>query len=83
MLPLNNNQTVNAGYQPAGASPASAAPKVVGPSTYAKVLDMLTVFASKWYWFILCIALGLAGSYIYLQVTPPVYHRLVQAAWLA
>ncbi len=75
MLPLNNNQTVNAGYQPAGASPASAAPKVVGPSTYAKVLDMLTVFASKWYWFILCIALGLAGSYIYLQVTPPVYTR--------
>lgn len=75
MLPLNNNQTANAAYHPAGANPSSAAQKVGSASAYAKVLDMLTVFASKWYWFVLCLVLGLAGSYFYLQITPPVYTR--------
>lgn len=71
MLPLNNNQTANAGVMPMSAT--SSAQK--GASTSAKVLDMLTVFASKWYWFIFCLALGLGGSYMYLQVTPPIYTR--------
>ena len=71
MLPLNN-QPANTGYQPTGGS-LSSAPK--GASAYAKVIDMLTVFVSKWYWFILCLALGLAGSYFYLQMTPPIYTR--------
>ena len=74
MLPLNNNQSANAGYQPSGATHAPAA-KPAGSGAYAKVLDMLMVFASKWYWFVLCLALGLSCSYVYLQVTPPVYTR--------
>lgn len=75
MLPLDNTQSANAGYQQGSKAPASSAAKPGGASAYAKVLDMLTVFASKWYWFVLCLALGLAGSYMYLQVTPPVYER--------
>lgn len=72
MLPLNNNQTTNVSVQPAvGGSSAQKG----GASAYAKVLDMLTVFASKWYWFFICLALGLGGSYMYLQMTPPVYTR--------
>lgn len=69
MLPLNNNQ-------PAGVQPVTPVPSASkGASTFAKVMDMLTVFASKWYWFVICLALGLGGSYMYLQVTPPVYTR--------
>lgn len=69
MLPLNNNQ-------PAGVQPVNPVPSASkGASTFAKVMDMLTVFASKWYWFVICLALGLGGSYMYLQVTPPVYTR--------
>lgn len=75
MLPLNNNQPDNAGYQQGGGGAVSATTKKSGPSVYAQVLDILTVFASKWYWFVLCLAMGLAGSYIYLQITPPVYTR--------
>lgn len=71
MLPLNNNQTAKAGALPMSA----VSPSQKGASASAKVLDMLTVFASKWYWFIICLALGLGGSYMYLQVTPPVYTR--------
>lgn len=73
MLPLENNQTANGGYQRPMNSAVPAAQK--GGAAYAKVLDMLMVFASKWYWFILCLALGLAGSYLYLQMTPPIYTR--------
>ena len=70
MLPLNN-QPANGGYPMVNA----ASPASKGGSAYAKVLEMLMVFASKWYWFVLCLALGLAGSYFYLQVTPPIYTR--------
>ena len=59
MLPLNNNQTAKAGALPMSA----VSPSQKGASASAKVLDMLTVFASKWYWFIICLALGLGGSY--------------------
>ena len=70
MLPLNN-QPANGGYPMVNA----ASPASKGGSAYAKVLEILMVFASKWYWFVLCLALGLAGSYFYLQVTPPIYTR--------
>lgn len=73
MLPLNNTTAANNGYQGGGAI-SPTAPKS-GGAAYAKILDMLTVFASKWYWFILCLALGLSASYVYLQITPPVYTR--------
>lgn len=76
MLPLNTTTAANSGYQGGGGGTASPASKSNGGgAAYAKILDMLTVFASKWYWFIICIGLGLAGSYLYLQVTPPVYTR--------
>ena len=70
MLPLNN-QPANGGYPMVNA----ASPASKGGSAYTKVLEILMVFASKWYWFVLCLALGLAGSYFYLQVTPPIYTR--------
>ena len=71
MLPLNENQTTNVGVQPVIAPPSAQK----GASTYAKMMDMLTVFASKWYWFFICLALGLGASYMYLQMTPPIYTR--------
>ena len=44
-------------------------------SAYLKVLDMLMVFASKWYWFIICLLVALAICYFYLAMTPPIYTR--------
>ena len=74
MLPLNNNnQPANVVSQPISVGASSSAKK--GASPYAKILDMLTVFASKWYWFIICLGMGLGGSYLYLQITPPIYTR--------
>lgn len=75
MLPMNNNQSANAGYQQGGGGAKPSAAKSGGQSPYAKVLEVLMIFASKWYWFILCLGLGLAGAYVYLKVTPPIYTR--------
>ena len=72
MLPLNNNNQA-VGAPAINVVAPSAAPK--GASPYAKVIDMLTVFATKWYWFVICLALGLGGAYVYLQITPPIYTR--------
>lgn len=72
MLPLDNSQTATSVAPKANTSLPMAQK---GPSTYAKVMDMLMVFLSKWYWFIICLGLGLAGSYFYLQITPPIYTR--------
>ena len=44
-------------------------------AAYLKVLDMLMVFASKWYWFIICLAIALMACEVYLLTTPPVYTR--------
>ena len=75
MLPLNN-QPANSGYQQGGGTPSSvAAPKSGGGASYTKILDMLTVFASKWYWFVICLALALTGCYVYLNITPAIYTR--------
>lgn len=70
MLPLNNTPA-NASYQQF----SSAAGGQKNNTAYLKVLDMLTVFASKWYWFLLCLLIALGGSYFYLLTTPPVYTR--------
>ena len=53
MLPLNNNQAENTGSKPINVSAAPAAAK--GGAPYAKILDMLTVFAFYWYWFVICL----------------------------
>ncbi|MFI3249002.1 MAG: polysaccharide biosynthesis tyrosine autokinase [Rikenellaceae bacterium] len=37
--------------------------------------DLLQLFISKWYIFIICITLALLCSYIYLRITPPIYTR--------
>lgn len=71
MLPLNNPQTP--GVYPQIATAVPSAQK--GGAAYAKVIEMLMIFVSKWYWFLLCLALGLAASYFYLQATPPIYTR--------
>ena len=70
MLPLNNQ------------SPATVAPQLSGTaqiqrkvSPMAKAMEFINLFASRWYWFVLCIALGLTGSYLYLKTTPPIYTR--------
>ena len=70
MLPLNNQ------------SPATVAPQLSGTaqmqrkvSPMAKAMEFITLFASRWYWFVLCVALGLAGSYLYLKTTAPIYTR--------
>lgn len=70
MLPLNN-QPVNNGYTPI-AGPVSSQKS---GSPFAKVMDILTTLLSRWYWFVLCLGLGLCGSYLYLQMTPPIYTR--------
>lgn len=38
-------------------------------------MEFVRLFASRWYWFVLCIGLGLTGSYLYLKTTPPIYTR--------
>ena len=70
MLPLNNQ------------SPATVAPQLSGTaqmqrkvSPMAKAMEFITLFASRWYWFVLCVALGLTGSYLYLKTTAPIYTR--------
>ncbi len=70
MLPLDNQ------------SPATKAPQMSGTAQMQKttspmtmVMDVLMNYLSKWYWFVLCIGLGLTGSYLYLKTTPPVYTR--------
>lgn len=70
MLPLENQ------------SPATVAPQLSGTaqiqrsvSPMAKVMELVRLFASRWYCFVLCIGLGLAGSYLYLKTTPPIYTR--------
>lgn len=44
-------------------------------AAYLKVLDMLMVFLSKWYWFVLCIIIALAACEAFLLYTPPTYTR--------
>ncbi len=70
MLPLDNQQIHQVAPQMSGAAQVQK-----NNSAYLKVLDMLTVFASKWYWFILCLAIAFACCYVYLAITPPIYTR--------
>jgi len=44
-------------------------------AAYLKILDMIMVFMSKWYWFVLCLIVALVVCEIYLLTTPPVYTR--------
>lgn len=44
-------------------------------AAYLKVLDMLMVFLSKWYWFVICLIIALIACKAYLLFTPPAYTR--------
>jgi hypothetical protein len=48
MLPLNNPQTPGVYPQIATAVPSEQK----GGAAYAKVIEMLMIFVSKWYWFL-------------------------------
>lgn len=69
MLP--ENQNTNHGYQQIGGT----AQMQKNNAAYLKVLDMLMVFLSKWYWFVICLILAAVACYSYLLITPPVYTR--------
>lgn len=71
MLPLNNAPASSASYQQF----SGAAGGQKNNTAYMKVIDMLTVYASKWYWFLLCLAIALGACYFYLLTTPPIYTR--------
>lgn len=71
MLPLNNSAYTPQVQQPKTGT--GQAQKGGAPSL--KVLDILMVFASKWYWFIICLGIALGVCYIYLHITPPIYTR--------
>ena len=71
MLPLNNNPNSTVPQSTGGGN--AGAQK--GNPAYMKVLDTLQLFASKWYWFLLCLAIALGCCYFYLATTPPIYTR--------
>lgn len=69
MLQDNNNSY--SGYQQIGGT----AQMQKNNAAYLKVLDMLMVFLSKWYWFVLCLVLALIACKAFLLFTPPTYTR--------
>ena len=71
MLPLENSApNAASGYRPVG---GTVKPK--GDAPYQKVVDTLMLFFSKWYWFVICVAIAAASCYIYLLITPSIYTR--------
>ncbi len=71
MLQDTTQNSSNSGYQQIGGT----AQMQKNNAAYLKVLDMLMVFASKWYWFILCLAIALLACKAFLLFTPPTYTR--------
>lgn len=72
MLPLDNTPTPNVIPQRVNNGAVSMQKN---NAAYLKILDMLTVFASKWYWFVLCLGIAFGCCYFYLLTTPPIYTR--------
>lgn len=68
---LQDTQNNNHSYQQIGGT----AQMQKNNAAYLKVLDMLMVFLSKWYWFVICLILAAAACYAFLLFTPPVYTR--------
>ena len=71
MLPLENNQPQNNINRPV----STAASMQKNNSAYRRVLEMIMLFLSKWYWFIICLGISLVGCYFYLLTTPSIYTR--------
>lgn len=74
MLPNDNNNSQSHG-QSQSMNFSTSAMMMKNNATYLRILDMLKVFLSKWYLFVICIAITLSVCYAYLLVTPPVYKR--------
>ena len=72
MLPLENSTpNTTAGYS----RPISGMTKPKGDPPYQKVVDIIMLFFSKWYWFVICVAIAVACCYVYLLITPSIYTR--------
>ena len=71
MLPLENNQYQNNAIRPINRS----ASLQKNNSAYRRVLEMMMLFISKWYWFALCLAISFVCCYFYLLTTPNIYTR--------
>ena len=72
MLPLeNNHQQNNNVNRPRG----GAAPLQKNNSAYRRVLEIIMMFLSKWYWFVICLGISLVCCYFYLLTTPSIYTR--------
>ena len=54
---------------------SGTAPLQKNNSAYRRVLEMIMLFLSKWYWFIICLGISLACCYFYLLTTPSIYTR--------
>lgn len=71
MLPLENNQSQNNVNRPRNA----AVSMQKNNSAYRRVLEMIMMFLSKWYWFVICLGISLVCCYFYLLTTPSIYTR--------
>ncbi len=45
------------------------------PEDFIRIQDLLYLCLSKWYWFVLSLAITLSVAILYLLITPPVYMR--------
>ncbi|MCH5240296.1 MAG: polysaccharide biosynthesis tyrosine autokinase [Muribaculaceae bacterium] len=48
-----------------------------GDSIVLKLKDIFYLCISKWYWFLLSLAIALTAGYYYIKTTPPVYQRSI------
>ncbi|MCH5174307.1 MAG: polysaccharide biosynthesis tyrosine autokinase [Prevotellaceae bacterium] len=71
MLPLENNQPQNSVNRPRN----GAVTLQKNNSAYRRVLEMIMMFLSKWYWFVICLGISLVCCYFYLLTTPSIYTR--------
>ena len=71
MLPLENTQSQNN----VNRTISGATSLQKNNSAYRRVLEMVMLFLSKWYWFIICLGISSICCYFYLLTTPSIYTR--------
>lgn len=71
MLPLDNEETRNNVNKPRN----GAAPLQKNNSAYRRAWEMIMLFLSKWYWFVISLGIAVVCCYFYLLTTPPIYTR--------
>lgn len=72
MLPLENNQSQNNVNRPRGG--ATSLQK--NNSAYRRVMEMIMMFLTKWYWFVICLGISFTCCYFYLLTTPSIYTKV-------